>query len=68
MKVLFPKYPGLLAICNGCGALLQYTPADIYGTVIYCPQCKATTEVPYNKGYDGFVKNPKTLEENAKES
>lgn len=59
MKVLFSKYPGLLTICNGCGALLQYTPADIYGKVIYCPLCKATTEVPYDKGYDGFVKEEK---------
>lgn len=59
MQVLFPKYPGLLVICSGCGALLQYTPKDIYGTVIYCPQCKATTEVPMNKEYDGIIKEEK---------
>ena len=59
MQVLFPKYPGLLAICSGCGALLQYTTKDIYGTVIYCPQCKAATEVPINKGYDGIIKEEK---------
>ena len=59
MKVLTRKHPGLIIICSGCGALLNYTPADIYGTVIYCPLCKATTEVPYDKGYDGFVKEEK---------
>ena len=59
MQILFPKYPGLLAICNGCGALLQYTPKDIYGTVIYCPKCKTAIEVPMNKEYDGIIKEEK---------
>ena len=68
MIVLSNKYPGPIIICSNCGAALAYGPQDIYGKVIYCPLCKATTEVPYDKGYDGIVKNPKILEENAKES
>lgn len=59
MEVLLNRFPGLLAICNNCGALLHYTPQDIYGVVIYCPLCKATIEVPYTKGYDGTIKEEK---------
>lgn len=59
MEVLYPKFPGLLAICEGCSALLHYTPKDIYGNVIYCPLCKAAIEVPFDKNYDGLIKEEK---------
>lgn len=56
MQVLYPTYPGLLAICDGCGCLLRYTLSDIYGKIIYCPQCKTPTEVSLEREYDGIVK------------
>ena len=59
MQVITKSYPGLIICCSGCGALLKYSPADIYGQLIYCPLCKASTEVPFIKNYDGLVKEEK---------
>ena len=56
MIILSKTYPGLLATCEKCGSLLVYTVKDIYGTVIYCPLCKAAIEVPLDKNYEGVVK------------
>lgn len=45
MFVLSQKYPGLIAICPQCGALLAYTVEDIYeNKYIYCPLCKEKIE------------------------
>lgn len=60
MEVLYPKFPGLLAICDKCGALLRYVPQDVYGQVVYCPLCKNAIEVPIDKNYDGVIKDDKT--------
>lgn len=69
MEVLSTKFPGRILICDRCGALLAYKEADIYGeNLIYCPLCKFCNQIDYVKGYDGIIKNPKNLEENAKES
>ena len=61
MKIISKTFPGITICCSGCGALLAYTSADIYGNVIYCPICKATTEVPFDKNYDGLVKEDKNV-------
>ena len=59
MQVITKSYPGLIVCCSGCGALLKYSPADVYGQVIYCPLCKASTEVALNKDYNGLIKEEK---------
>lgn len=61
MMVISKTYPGLTIYCSGCGALLAYTPADIYGNVIYCPICKTDTEVSFDKNYNGLIKEEKNV-------
>lgn len=58
MKLLYPRYLGLLARCNfGCGALIGYEPEDVSNSQqIICPQCRATLWVPFNPVYDGVIK------------
>ena len=68
MQVITKSFPGLIVCCSGCGALLKYGPADIYYDSIYCPLCKKPTQVPLIKDYDGVIKNPEKLEENAKKN
>jgi len=29
MKILNPRYYGLIARCNACGAIIGYEPADV---------------------------------------
>jgi phage FluMu protein Com len=57
--VLSQTYPGLTLICEGCGALLAYKPADIYGNLVYCPLCKRANEINMDKSYDGIIKEEK---------
>ena len=58
MKLLYPRYLGLIARCNfGCGALIGYEPNDVSETQnIKCPQCGMTLWVPFNPNYDGIIK------------
>ena len=56
MMMFSQVFPGLTTVCDRCGCLLGYTPKDIYGKVIYCPQCRNAIEIPYDKNYDGVVK------------
>lgn len=58
MKLLCPRYMGLIARCNGgCGALIGYEPNDVSkNQCIKCPQCGAVLWVPFNPNYDGVVK------------
>ena len=59
MKILNPKYFGLIARCNyGCGALIGYTPDDVSkNQCIKCPQCGMVLWVPCNTEYDGVIKD-----------
>ena len=65
MKLLNPKYNGLIARCNqGCGALIGYEPADVSkNQCIKCPQCGMVLWVPFNPNYDGLIKEEKKEEE-----
>ena len=57
MKLLSPRYCGMIARCNSCGALLGYNPADVdKNQNIKCPQCSFTIWVPFNPNYDGVIK------------
>ena len=70
MEVLSQKHPGIMIICQGCGAVLaNIQRSDIYGAnLVYCPLCKFQNLLEYDRNYDGIIENPKNLEENAKES
>ena len=47
MTVLSKKFPGFLKVCEECGAVLAYVPADIYeNRFIYCPICRYKMEIP----------------------
>lgn len=47
MTILSKTFPGLMRICDGCGALLGYDAKDIYEKkYIYCSVCKHKNEVP----------------------
>jgi len=40
MVILNNYYRGLVCRCNNCGALLGYTPEDIYkNSYVKCPVC-----------------------------
>lgn len=57
MILLNPRYYGLVARCNACGALLGYKPDDVdKDKHIKCPQCDFTILVPFDPNYDGIVK------------
>lgn len=58
MKLLYPRYFGMIARCNyGCGALIGYDPDDVSkDQIIVCPQCRAKLWVPFNPNYDGVIK------------
>ena len=58
MKLLYNRYMGMIARCNGgCGALIGYEPADVSkNQCIKCPQCGAVLWVPFNPNYDGIIK------------
>lgn len=70
MRVISSTFPGIMIICQNCGCLIgDIKPSDIYAeNLIYCPLCRFQNTLEFNKSYDGIVKNPKILEENAKES
>jgi len=55
MEVLSQKYPGIMIICQGCGAVLaNIQKSDIYGAnLVYCPLCKHANEIEYDKNYEG---------------
>lgn len=59
MKILYNRYLGQIARCNGgCGAILGYTPEDVSkNQCIVCPACKAVIWVPFNPNYDGVIKD-----------
>ena len=61
MIVLSEKYPGILIICEKCGAVLAaIKSSDIYGeNLVYCPLCKFANQINYNKNYDGIVQEDK---------
>ena len=60
MQVLSPTFVGRILVCDRCGALLNYTEADIYGTnLVYCPLCKNANTIQYDKNYDGVIKEKK---------
>ena len=65
MNILSPKYPGRIAICSFCGALLSYNDNDVYDNIIYCPLCRQPTKIDYDKNYDGVIIHQDSLEENA---
>ena len=68
MKILNPRYYGLIARCNSCGAILGYTPEDVNNSQnIKCPQCGFILWVPFNPNYDGVIKESEG-EENANEN
>ena len=57
MKILSPRYCGLIARCNSCGCLIGYEPEDVTKNQnIKCPQCGFTLWVPFNPTYDGVIK------------
>lgn len=57
MKILSPRYYGLIARCNSCGCLIGYEPEDVTKNQnIKCPQCSFTLWVPLNPTYDGVIK------------
>ncbi len=64
MEVIINKFPGLLATCDKCGSILRWTPQDVYGKVVYCPLCKNSIEVPFDKNYDGVIKEQEIKEKN----
>ena len=56
MQILNPRYYGLIARCNSCGALLGYKPEDVNEAQnIKCMQCGFTIWVPLNPNYDGVI-------------
>lgn len=57
MEVLSQKYPGIMIICQGCGAVLaNIQKGDIYGAnLVYCPLCKHANEIEFDKNYDGII-------------
>lgn len=69
MKLLNPKYFGLIARCNfGCGALIGYEPSDVSkNQCIICPQCKAVLWVPFDPNYDGIIKEEEEEKEEKKD-
>lgn len=64
MILLNKYYNGLLTHCDECGALLGYTPADIYEHhYIYCIQCHNKISVPLDLSYDGLIREEKPTNE-----
>lgn len=64
MKLLNPRYYGMIARCNACGALIGYGPNDVNENQnIKCPQCGFILWVPFNTKYDGVIKEER-VEEN----
>lgn len=60
MQVISQVFPGLILICQKCGALLSYNKSDIYGAnLVYCPLCKHANEIEYDKNYDGIIMEEK---------
>lgn len=60
MEVIYPKYPGRILLCGGCGAILHYENSDIYGAnLVYCPICKFQNVIEYDKNYDGIITEEK---------
>lgn len=59
MEVLTNKHPGIMIICEGCGAVLaNIQRSDIYGAnFVYCPLCKFQNVLEYDKNYEGEVKS-----------
>ena len=68
MKLLNPRYFGLIARCNfGCGALIGYEPKDVSENQnITCPQCGARLWVPFNPTYNGVIKEESEEKKNGK--
>ena len=57
MILLHKRYPGLLACCDNCYALIGYDPDDVSSKQqIQCPQCGYYVWVPLDPNYDGTVK------------
>lgn len=56
IQVLSPTYPGLICICEKCGALFSYQNSDIYGNLVYCPLCKNGNIIEYDRNYEGIIK------------
>lgn len=58
MKLLNPRYYGMIARCNACGALIGYEPADVSDNQnIQCPQCQFMLWVPFNPTYEGIIES-----------
>lgn len=56
VEIIYPKFPGRILICYNCNALLAYKEEDIYSkNIVYCPVCKCSNEIEYNKEYNGIV-------------
>lgn len=61
VKILSRSYPGSLAECPGCTALLAYGPADVYlNHYIKCPICSERIKVAMDLSYDGLKEEPTT--------
>ena len=61
MKLLNPKYYGLIARCNGgCGALIGYEPNDVSkNQCIKYTECGMVLVVPFNPNYNGVIEKSK---------
>ena len=59
MRVISQEFLGRLITCQNCGALLEWEDKDVYGSDIYCPICKKSNHIDYDKNYDGIVKESK---------
>lgn len=66
MNILSPKYPGIWFICEQCRALIgNVKESEIYNNSdVYCPICKFKNTLPFNKNYDGIVKEQEIKEKN----
>ena len=69
MKLLNPRYYGMIARCNACGALIGYEPNDVNESQnIKCPQCNFMLWVPFNPTYDGVIEERKEEDGESEES
>lgn len=57
MVLIAARYNGLVAHCDNCGALIGYTPEDLWANGTFkCPQCNEWVQTSMVADYDGVVK------------
>ena len=61
MVILSNKHPGIMIVCQGCGAVLaDIQKSDVYGAnLVYCPLCRFQNLLEYDKNYDGIITEEK---------